>query len=121
MLERFDHHGLGIEGRNLHQWLFETGLHYFVSEIMETLDIDDADEIERSLSRTFQVCDTLRISVSRNFKRVYRYDGHNMIADWKISSLACYLIVINSNPGNERVAKAQLYFAMKMEKVDREN
>ncbi len=39
-----------------------------------------------------------------------------MIADWKISSLAYNLIVINSNPRNEHVAKAHLYFAMKMGK-----
>ena len=92
----------------------EARLNYFASEVMEILAIDDADEIATSLSRAFQACGTLHLSFNNNFKKVYRYDGENMIADWKISSLACYLIVINSNPANEHVARAQLYFATKV-------
>ena len=79
---------------------------------MEMLDIEDAEEIVRSLNRTFHACGTLNISFNRNFKRVYRFDGERLIVDWKISPLACYLIIINCNPNHESVAKAQIYFAM---------
>jgi hypothetical protein len=97
---------------NVEQWLFEAKLNYLVSEIMATLDIDDVDEIAGSLGRAFQACGTLQLSLSRNFKKVYRFDGDNIILDWKISPLAFYLVVINCNPAYERVARAQLYFAM---------
>ena len=42
---------------------------------------------------------------------MYCYDGESLVADWKVSSLAHYLITINCNPANEQVAKAQVYFA----------
>ena len=101
-----------IQEQTTPPWLFEARLGYFVSDIMQTLTIEDADEIASSLNRAFRACIVLNIPFSRNFKRVYRFDGTHLIADWKISSLACYLIVINCNPANEHVAKAQLYFAM---------
>ncbi|MDZ4809645.1 MAG: hypothetical protein SGI96_15450 [Bacteroidota bacterium] len=101
-----------VEEKKQQQWFFEARLNYFVSEIMNRLDIDDTDEITMSLKRAFQACDILHLPIHRNFKRVYRFDGEKMIADWKISGLACYLVIINCNPGNENVAKAQLYFAM---------
>jgi hypothetical protein len=101
-----------IVRRYTDQWLFEARLNYFVSDIMATLDIEDVNEIAASLNRAFQACGTLQLPFSRNFKKVYRSDGDKMLMDWKISPLACYLIVINCNPSYEHVAKAQLYFAM---------
>jgi hypothetical protein len=102
-----------VAKQKIDQWLFEARLNYLVSEIMTSLDIDDVNEIATSLSRAFQACGTLQLSFNRNFKKVYRSDGDHITMDWKISPLACYLIVINCNPSYERVAKAQLYFALK--------
>jgi hypothetical protein len=90
---------------------FETELYYSVSSIMETIGID-VDEITLSLNRAFQVCETLHISIDRNFKKIFCYDGKSLSTDWKISALGCYLIIINCNPVNEQVAKAQLYFSI---------
>ena len=96
------------------EWLFEARLNYYASEIMRTLAIEDEEEIALSLSRAFRVCASLNIPFHRHFKKVYCFDGTYLIPDWKISDLASYLIVINCNPIHEGVAKAQLYFAMKM-------
>jgi len=110
MLKLFEDTEKTIEQQNK-QCFFEARLNYFASEIMQSLEIEDAEEIANSYYRAFQACSVLHISFNRNFKRVYRYDGTNMIADWKVSALAYYLIIINCNPCNEQVAKAQLYFA----------
>lgn len=112
MLKQPDHLETMMEERQNQQWFFEAHLPYFANEIMETLNIEDAAEIVLALKRTFEACYILHIPLNRNFKRVYRYDGQNLIADWKISALAHYLIIINCNPANEQVAEAQLYFAM---------
>ena len=112
MLKLYNYLDTMMEERNNQQWYFEAKLNYFACDVMETLDIEDAEEIAVSLNRAFQACGTLNIPFNRNFKRVYRFDGESLIADWKISSLACYLIIINCNPSHESVAKAQLYFAM---------
>ncbi|MEO6001090.1 MAG: hypothetical protein ABIN89_29835 [Chitinophagaceae bacterium] len=102
----------GIVEQRIQEWLYEARLNYFAREIMRTLAIEDEDEISFSLNRAFRACAILNIPVHRNFKRVYCFDGKNLIADWKISVLACYLIVINCDPSHESAAKAQLYFAM---------
>lgn len=112
MLTLYDYLQTSIEKHNQQQWFAESKLNYFASEIMQTLAIDDADEIAISINRAFEACSILHIPFQQNFKRVYCYDGQNLLMDWKISSLACYLIVINCNPNRESVAKAQLYFAM---------
>lgn len=112
MLKLYDYLETMMEEHNSRQWYYETKLNYFASEIIDMLEVDDASEIALSLSRAFQACDTLNIPFSKNFKRVYRYNDEGISSDWKISSLACYLLIINSNPNNESVAKAQIYFAM---------
>jgi DNA-damage-inducible protein D len=112
MLKLYDYLEAMIEERNRRYWFFETKLNFYASEIMQSLDIEDADDIASSLNRAFRACETLQIPLNRNFKRVYCSDGKNLNLDWKISAFACYLIIINCNPRHESVAKAQLYFAM---------
>jgi len=91
---------------------FEPRLPYFLNDTLEKLSIEDADEIETALNRTFEACRILKIPLSHNFKRVYRYDDAYIMEDYKISALAHYLFIINCNPTNEKVARAQLYFVM---------
>ena len=57
------------------RWFFEARLPYFAFEIMETLNIEDADEISLALKRAFEACRILQIPLSRNFKRVYRFNA----------------------------------------------
>jgi hypothetical protein len=112
MLKLYDYLEAMLEERNKQRWFFEAKLKFYASEIMKSLDIEDADDIASSLNRAFKACDSLQIPLNRNFERVYCYDGKGLTLDWKISALACYLIIINCNPSHESVAKAQLFFAM---------
>lgn len=112
MLKLYDYLEAMVEEQNYRQNFFETKLNYFAGDIMETLDIVDATEITSSLNRAFQACGSLNIPFDKNFKRVYRFNGEELIVDWKISTLACYLIIINCSPSHESVAKAQLFFAI---------
>lgn len=112
MIKLYNYLDSMIEKRNSRDWFFETNSNYFVSEIMELLAIENKDEIDLAFSRANQACDALNISFDYHFKKIYRSDGQNLIVDWKVSSLACYLLIVNCNPTNESVAKAQLYFAV---------
>ena len=112
MLKLYDYLEAVLEEGNSRKWFFESRLDFFVNDIMEILNIDNVEEINSSLNRIFQACSTLNIPYNKNFKRVYRFDGEGLITDWKISPLACYMVIINCNQSYEYVAKAQLYFAM---------
>jgi hypothetical protein len=111
-LKIYDYLDIVMQEYQQQQWFKNFQLHFFVSDIMSHLNIDSAQEIAISMNRTFDVCNTLQISKPQNFKKIYRFDGKNLLIDWKISSLACYLIIINCNPTNEFVARAQLHFAL---------
>jgi len=111
-LKRYDYLDVVIQEHQKQQWFKSFKLDYFLSDIMLNLDINDALEIQISLERAFAVCSILHISKHQNFEKIYRFDGQNLHVDWKISSLAGYLIIINCTPVNEFVARAQLHFAL---------
>lgn len=86
---------------------------YYASEIERSMGFS-AEELEVAIDRAFQACTTMHISIDDNFKAIFRSDDqHEMVPDWKLSSLACYLLIINANPSNSNVAKVQLFFASK--------
>lgn len=87
--------------------------HYYASDLRDDLEITQEEEFRSAIERALKVCRTLAISIEDNFKTVYRFESNALVHDWKLSNLACYLIIVNSNPENKRVAKAQLYFAVK--------
>jgi DNA-damage-inducible protein D len=86
---------------------------YYASELLQQLNIIDENEFSNSIYRSIKACSALHISIDENFAHVYINQNNELISDWKLSLLACYLIVINCNPENPTIAKAQVFFALK--------
>jgi len=84
----------------------------YASELMENLDVPE-EELDIAIERAFKACASLNISIKQNFKSVFRTCDDHLVTDWKLSPLACYLIVINADPANQRVARMQVHFATK--------
>jgi hypothetical protein len=84
----------------------------YASELKERLNVSD-EELEVAIDRAFKACASLGISIRQNFKSVFRTCDDHLLEDWKLSPLACYLLVINADPANERVARMQIHFATK--------
>ncbi len=101
-----------LETRKREEWFYETRLNYLAREVVQCLDIENEEDITLSVNRAIQACSSLHISVEHNFRKIYRFNGEYLIPDWKLSALACYLIIINSNPVNKNIARAQLFFAI---------
>lgn len=102
---------------NIFQSLQDKGrdpeLLYYASDIEQSMGFTDED-MEAAIERAFQACSTMHITIEDHFKPIYRTDNsHELLNDWKLSSLACYLLIINANPANSNVAKVQLFFASK--------
>jgi DNA-damage-inducible protein D len=112
MLKLYDYLETMLEERRNHEWNSERRLDHFASEVMEMLSIRDEEEIAASIARAIRACDALHIPPAINFKKIYRSDGERMMTDWKISPLACYLVIVNCDPRHECVARAQLFFAV---------
>lgn len=84
----------------------------YASELTERLEISE-EELDAATERAFKACTSLGISTRQNFKSVFRTCDDHLVTDWKLSPLACYLIVINADPANQRVARMQVHFATK--------
>lgn len=84
----------------------------YASELTDRLKISEED-FEDAMQRAFNACVSLNIPIKTNFKSVFRSFEDYLVTDWKLSSLACYLIIINADPANAAVARVQLLFATK--------
>lgn len=82
------------------------------SELMDDLGYSDNAEFQTALMRSFEVCTALKIPIKNNFKRFYKLQNQELVADWYLSDLGAYLITINGNTCNPNVAKAQLQFLL---------
>ncbi|HSH68177.1 MAG TPA: hypothetical protein VLB84_20775 [Bacteroidia bacterium] len=116
MLTLYDYLDSILEENKHSRWLNGSRMNYLASEIMKSLEITDAMEIESALKRTFYACSVLQIPFDHNFEKIYCVEKKQVKDDWKISPFACYLLIINCNPKYRLVAKAQLYFAMERQK-----
>jgi hypothetical protein len=84
----------------------------YASELTDRMKISE-EEFDDALERAFNACAALNIPIKKNFKSVFRSFEDYLVTDWKLTSLACYLIVINADPANAGVARIQLLFATK--------
>ncbi len=83
-------------------------LRYLASELMDDLGYNNEIDLRNAMLRAFEVCCTLRIPISDNFRKVYRFNNDSVVVDWQVSDLGCYLLLINGNSCNPNVAKAQI-------------
>ena len=109
MLKIYDYLDEVLATQQIHQVKHQQRFLYYASDIMEKMGETSATDFNETLFRTMKVCRALEISIPENFKKIYRYDGDKLIIDWRLSSLASYLLLLNGNPMNPSVAKAQMF------------
>lgn len=93
-------------------------LKYYASEIFSELGYTEPHEVEEDIKRVVNICDTMHIPISENVKTVYRYRQNGVFQDFKLSPLVCYLIMLNGNPCNPKVAEAQLSILSKISNLE---
>jgi len=90
----------------------ETFVHtpHLASVLLELGAYNDGAELGNAIQRAFQICLQLRIPIMRNFRSIHVYDDHGEVeADWALSDLAFYLLLLNGNAANPDVAHAQAW------------
>lgn len=68
--------------------------------------------------KAMQACTTLNIDTVENFVEVRRVEMGRSFRDYKLSRFACYLVAMNADARKEVVARAQIYFADQVEKIN---
>ncbi len=108
MLKIFDYIDEILATEQIRQAVHRANLRYYASDLAQHLGEHDPHFRAEAVRRAMEVCHAAGMSLDKNFKRIYLYSDNVLESDWLLSSLACYLFLMNGNPANPLVAKAQL-------------
>ena len=87
---------------------------YYGSDIAATLGYESDHAFEEVIRTAIHACVTLHVTVKYHFLPLYRQGDDGLYADWKLSRLACTLIVLHADPEHPEVTEAQLQLLRKV-------
>jgi DNA-damage-inducible protein D len=97
----------------------ENGIMYWwASWYGDVLGYASLDTFQKPIQKAMQACATLHIDTSENFIETYRTEDGKTVRDYKLTRFACYLIAMNADGRKPIVARAQVYFAEQVEKIN---
>ncbi|CAN5211075.1 hypothetical protein BH23BAC1_BH23BAC1_33150 [soil metagenome] len=80
---------------------------YYASEVFKDFNFSKEIAINYAIKRAKYACTTLNVPIAEHFVSVYRSINDEVYVDWKLSSFAAYLTLINGNPSDPLVARFQ--------------
>lgn len=81
----------------------------FASEAAEKMEFKNSNEYHKAIKSAMELCLHAGLSIENNFRQVYSCSIEGRILfDWKLSSLAYYLVCMNGETTNPKVAKMQI-------------
>jgi len=97
----------------------ENGMRFWwATEFADMLGYTSLKSFTNPINKAIQSCMAANIDFNDNFVRKQRVVDGKTIDDWKLSRFACYMVAMNADPKKPQVAKAQVYFADQVEKVN---
>lgn len=91
----------------------ELNYRYYASELLNELMRSDDFDFDASVRKAIAILRLTGIPVQHHFSCVYRSEAGRTRRDWKMSELACCLVVMGaqpSNPGIEEVQQALMNY-----------
>lgn len=80
---------------------------HYASEVFKDDDFAKEIAINYAVKRAKYACTALNVPISEHFTSVYRAIDDEVYVDWKLSSFAAYLTLLNGNPSDPLVARFQ--------------
>lgn len=97
----------------------ENGMRFWwASQFSKMLGYASLSSFTNPINRAIQACMSANISYHDDFVRKEREVDGKKFNDFKLSRFACYMVAMNADPKKPQVAKAQVYFADQVEKVN---
>ena len=79
----------------------------YASELLNNLLQSSDFDIENSVKRTIAVFRLTGIPIREHITAIYRSDFNGIRKDWKLSELACSLVILTSDPADRKVKSIQ--------------
>ncbi len=97
----------------------ENGTKYWwATEYANMLGYASYNSFLKPINKAIQSCMAANIDHFIDFRREQRIIDGNTIDDLKLSRFACYMVAMNADSKKPQVARAQVYFADQVEKVN---
>ena len=93
-------------------------MYWWASWYGSVLGYSSGNSFLSPIQKAMQACATLHIDTSENFAETYHTEGGKTFRDYKLTRFACYLIAMNADARKPIVARAQVYFAEQIEKIN---
>lgn len=80
---------------------------HYASDLFKDESFKKEIAINYAINRAKRACTTLNVPLAEHFVSVYRAIDEEVYVDWKLSSFAAYMTLINGDPSDPLVAKFQ--------------
>ena len=84
---------------------------FSAQELMRILAYDDAKQFGVVIEAARRACWAQRIPIHYHFRTIFISDHGSVYQEYRLSGLACHLIIMNADPVYPAVAQAQLRLA----------
>jgi len=80
---------------------------YYASELLHELMQSEDFNMDASVRKALAIMRLTDVPVQKHFACIYRSDSSGIRRDWKLSELACSLIIISSEPTSSEIEEMQ--------------
>jgi hypothetical protein len=96
IIEYYKNQLLSSEMEYFANCISELELKFYASDILARIGIVEQADFEMAINKAAALCRLTNVPVSKHFKVIYKENNKLIIKDWKLSQLACRIILISS-------------------------
>lgn len=85
----------------------ELNYRYYASELLNRLMQTEDFDFDKSIHKAIAILRLTGIPVQEHFTCIYRSAARGMRRDWKMSELACSLVIISAETANREIEETQ--------------
>jgi hypothetical protein len=100
--------------RRLVAGVMDSHCRYYASDLAPSLGYNRDDTFFDLIGTAIRAGASLRLTLSYHFVPLYRHGDDGLFADWRLSRLACTLIIMHADRQHPEVTDAQLKLLNKM-------
>jgi hypothetical protein len=95
LIEYYKSQTLSSEMECFANYIIELELKFYASNVLPRIGIIEQTDFEVAINKAVTLCRLTNVPVSKHFKVIYIENNKSITKDWKLSQLACRIILIS--------------------------